>query len=161
MNGYQENPSLSSALVASLRTGKPRPVLSEWQRKKTTWIYGLFDSSGKCHYIGQTFNPERREKDHDWKYPALIMKTIRFCPTYSGARLETQIMTAYKKRGQASINIRKGHACRKRTDKIIYCATQGVYFTSLDEAAGHFGCCALTIRNRIESKDKDFQLSYV
>jgi predicted GIY-YIG superfamily endonuclease len=32
--------------------------------KRRFFIYGIFDQSGKCHYVGQTTNPKRREACH-------------------------------------------------------------------------------------------------
>jgi hypothetical protein len=64
-------------------------------------IYGLFDSDGKCRYVGLTANPSKREQQHSGKQ--LSFRVLRVC-WVDGIRLEQQIIRAYIRKGQCDLN---------------------------------------------------------
>jgi len=65
-------------------------------------IYGLFDGTGKCRYVGLTDSPKQRKADHADK--GLAFRTLRFCEKSDGSRLEGQVIRAYKRKGQCDLN---------------------------------------------------------
>lgn len=67
-------------------------------------IYGLFDFSGRCRYVGQTRVVRNRKLRHREKYPELRFKVIRECQWVDRIRLERQIVMAYRKRGFCDLN---------------------------------------------------------
>lgn len=70
-------------------------------------IYGCF-IDGLCHYVGQTTNLRKRLYSHRGKTfrgRSFIMRPLRTVSSLtSGARIESQIIRSYKKRGQCELN---------------------------------------------------------
>ena len=70
-------------------------------------VYGLFDSDGRAAYVGQTGYPEARCYAHSIskRFRGMTFKRLRFCRNKDHAmRVEAQVISAYKKRGQAEFN---------------------------------------------------------
>lgn len=70
-----------------------------------TSIYGLFDSRGRCFYVGATISPKRREEQHRAAYGGrlrafTVFKRVRVYPeAFEGA-----LVREFKAIGQASEN---------------------------------------------------------
>lgn len=68
-------------------------------------IYGLFDDSGICLYVGSSVDPRDRFYCMRSKHPEITeWKTIRKCRFSDAAEVEGQIIRAYKAKGQCQLN---------------------------------------------------------
>lgn len=121
------------------------------------FIYGLFDLSGWCHYVGQTVNPYARSRRHldcdtarfkDSGYSFKIIRSVECC---NANRVERQIGLAYQRRGQAELSktfiksaIRENWAA-----KLIYIEGYALPFPSPRAAANAVGCSVNTIANNV------------
>jgi hypothetical protein len=66
------------------------------------FVYGLFDKSGMCQYVGQTKNPSKRKWAHlSKRFVGLEFRVLRETNQRNINRLESQIGTAYQRRGEA------------------------------------------------------------
>jgi len=74
----------------------------------TIYIYGLFCVKGICYYVGQTGDVKRRwytlKTDKRFKHLNLEMRVLRKTTYLDAYRLEGQIQSAYKRKGQAKLN---------------------------------------------------------
>jgi len=127
---------------------------------ETIYIYGLFDLSGWCHYVGQTNNPHKRRKTHfehaaghfrceDW-----IFQIIRKTDCENANRLEFQIGMAYKKRGQAECSVsfgRNGHF-HSNAENVIYIEGYAKPFASLAAAGRAIGYSGISIKEKVGTR---------
>ena len=110
MNGTPEKPLLLYAPIVNHRTGRPLRKPNKPQLNKA-WIYGLFSPDSICHYVGETANPGFRRAGHHahrsrfWKLKVSCqMRILRTCEPQRANRIETQVIAAYKRKGQCQIN---------------------------------------------------------
>lgn len=110
-------------------------------------IYGIFDSAGRCHYVGQSVNHERRASIHfssstsPFKGSAWTLRVLRQCTRGQADRLETQIGTAYHRRGQAEYSKVFGFSANRRlASPIIYIEGVPFAFCGYSSAKRFIGC---------------------
>lgn len=109
MNGPQERQRLPFVLTVNRRIGIARKLLNQNQEKSRRWVYGLFDGSNKCQYVGLTCNPVARRANHRClKGRNLEFRIVRETDATNGPRIETQVIMAYQKRGLAQQNSQLG-----------------------------------------------------
>ena len=170
MNGTQGSLSLQFARVVSHRTGELHESPREFGSRMKVWIYGLFDSSGLCHYVGQTNDPVSRWKTHcldsKSKFCAekrtLQMRLIRHCQDSASARLETQIVSAYKRRSQCCMNAILPRPVGRTAGPLIYSRKENRFFTGHLEAAKYFRYSVTSIISQLNGKRENyFSLVYV
>lgn len=124
--------------------------------KLPIYIYGLYDSSKICHYVGQTFNVPSREHNHLKGYKArfkslkLKLRIIRKTDSENSSRLEKQIGNAYKRMGQATASkvfyrFKRNVQCNNP----IYVEGYALPFASAGHVACFFGCSPVTVANNI------------
>lgn len=159
MNGTQESARLSSALIVNHRTGallqSPRRRAN---RLSVIWLYGLFDHSRICHYVGQTRFPKQRAASHlhslqgnDWrKKRELQFRVIRQCPMAKANRLEVQIIKGFKRREQCELNNSFLRFTQRKYPARFYSQTADKFFSSVAEAAAYFDCSTTTIWNHVK-----------
>ena len=72
-------------------------------------IYGLFEGD-ECLYVGQTRRPTSRIIDHRKRLsmPSIEMKIFRLCRLSDARRIETQVINAFWRRGEAVFNRKYG-----------------------------------------------------
>lgn len=71
-------------------------------------IYGIFNTRGKCLYVGQTISLSQRFSGHKYakfRGKKCVARVIRNCSVENANRVEVQIIRAYKSRGEARMNI--------------------------------------------------------
>lgn len=72
-------------------------------------LYGLFDTQGKCRYVGATANPKKRELGHKFtlgvehKHFAQL-RVFRWVSEEQAWNIEPQIIRAYWRRGESDWN---------------------------------------------------------
>lgn len=77
-------------------------------RKPPKAIYGVFNKLGECLYVGASISPYNRQlviraKRRDFPRPFRLL-VLRWADFDESDRLETQVILAYKRRGQAKFN---------------------------------------------------------
>jgi hypothetical protein len=123
-------------------------------------IYGLFDTAGKCHYVGQTFNPSQRERIHltnprsKFYGMPLMLRVILVCDARQANRLERQIGKALKLKGMAARSERfngdKAKPCQ--VCNLIYVKGYALPFPNKSQAARLIGCAPQTVLRNIGGK---------
>lgn len=74
---------------------------------KPVMIYGIFDRAGVCLYVGQSVKPRRRFADHislRFQKEECELRVLRKCQPDKADRVEVEVMTAFRKKGQALMN---------------------------------------------------------
>lgn len=128
MLGHPGSRSLLSALSANPHTG------IAMQRK--IWIYGLFSPDGVCHYVGETRNRFQRSEMHRVQKPGLTFRVLRGCEQGKAHLIESQVIKAYKRRGQCRFNKKSDPQRIPRcTARPIFCCEVNKVFESVAHAA--------------------------
>ena len=133
------------------------PPTGIWNRKMPgsgkgrIYLYGLYDDSGRCHYAGQTLNPRQRRSQH--AKPDLILRVLRRCrSTIDSTRIETQIIRAYKRRGQCKLNKKeRGPSAKARWTNPVLWVEKNKAFGSPADAARYFRVCSWSILDWIKN----------
>ncbi len=154
MNGFLGLAYQKCAPAVNPRTGKP---LRRNQRKRAVFIYGLFDLSGSCRYVGQTTNPAARLYCHHFKArkrqtELLQMKVFRACVPEQSSQLEKQIFQAYRKRGQCDLNLKQHFTVTRGWTAVLW-VEKNRWFESICHAAEYFRCSTTTITNWSNGKN--------
>ncbi len=118
------------------------------------FIYGIFNPSGSCAYVGSTCWPEARFRAHIskrgkfYRQSGMRLRVIRQTSLKNASRIERQIGMAYRKRGQAILSrswpIKSRKATRLSGNPIYIESFQEPFATS-HLAAKSFGCDPCTI----------------
>lgn len=147
MNGPRDNQQSPYALNANLRTGTAQSQL------RRVWIYGLFDQIGLCHYVGQTVNRNTRKKDHALKYPSLQFVILRSCAPQIATKIETQVLTVYRRKGQCGHNKRKPVKATPKIERLIFSIELNKVFQSVNHACDELGDAPQTIKRYLSDGD--------
>ncbi len=108
-------------------------------------IYGLFDLSGHCFYVGQTFDVYCRKHKHT-KERGLIFRQLRTCEVRDASRIEIQVIKAYKRRGECEQNKHvRGSTTHLMAYKAFVCPELHLYFYNAQHAGQFFGWSDSTI----------------
>jgi len=152
MNGPQDPRLSPCAQNVKAHIGRRRP------KKIRVIVYGLFDSKGRCRYVGQTIR-ERRRGEH---------RLIRGRKSFRFKVLETLLDNAdsaeqrwiakYQAIGQCDLNKGMTKVKRPHTSpwnrKVLYSKT-GETFPSIAEAARQLNLCQQSLRQWArESRNK-------
>lgn len=120
-------------------------------------LYGLFDPSGCCRYVGQSICPKQRLEDHNHFEKGigrgLSFTILAWVESDDADRTETNLITAYREKGQADLNKRlKGfsNSRNKNNSCVILWIETGRVFKGMNEAARFFQCSPQTIANAIK-----------
>ncbi len=150
MNGLRAIPPLSFVPGVNPPTGTWTQSKPSGNGSGPVYLYGLFDQQAVCHYIGQSLMPRCRKSAHS-KH-GLLFRVLRRCKSNHSTRLETQIIQAYKRRGQCALNIRKrgGPAAVARWSNPVVWIEKMRVFRSTAEAARFFKVCPWSISDWIE-----------
>jgi hypothetical protein len=131
---------------------------SEETMTYTAYIYG-FKRDGRFLYVGQSHNPLYRRKGHRHgrlgsKIDGAEMVILRACKSDEASRIGGQIIAAFRRRGECSLNARgenprqqyAGHG-RKACKRVV--SDQGIIWPSQAAAARYFGRCVAWVYNAI------------
>lgn len=111
------------------------------------FLYGLFNSRGKCRYVGQTVDLAARARFHEHT-TGLRFRVLRICRAKDSSRLESQIIKAYKARGLCQLNKRlKSPPSRSRPGTWLVWKETGMKFCSKGDAGRYFGVTIRSITN--------------
>ena len=126
-----------------------------------SFIYGLFDVAGKCEYVGQTCNPQKREYQHLFEPKSqffgsgLMFKILRGCKARNANRIERQIGKAFKKKGLAVRSKSFGGGGKGSKFPILdygvfyWVEETGERFESVEKVSDKYGSSPANIRQKI------------
>lgn len=158
MNGFPAVKPLSFVPGANPPTGTWTPSRPTGSGSGPVYLYGLYEQHKDgwvCHYVGQTLMPKCRRSAHSREF---TFRVLRRCKSGHSTRLETQIIQAYKRRGQCSLNKRKTGgptAIGRWSNPVVWIEKMRV-FRSPSEAARYFKVCPKSIRGWIKSGAPSF-----
>ncbi len=137
------------------RTGR---ALRRRLGRRFVFLYGLYDLSGSCRYVGQTTNPYSRLMTHRTQglmleHGPMLMKVLRFAVPIEAPRIEKQIVFAYRKSGQCDLNKQDKFVVKNRAAaKPVLWVQKAHWFESASDAAEYFNCSRQTIINWIRGE---------
>lgn len=67
-------------------------------------IYGLFDSTGRCRYVGRTSQPDVRSAVHGKHFSDLKFVALCQCNSLDGREVEREVIQQFHRLGQADLN---------------------------------------------------------
>lgn len=107
-------------------------------------VYGMFLGS-ECLYAGVTWDTCTRNIQHRTRRgkfrerPDVKMRILRWTTEENAARIEAQVIAAYKKRGQCGMNKNRKSGYRINTiGRVVKCMETGLKWPSVTAAARHF-----------------------
>lgn len=114
-------------------------------------VYGMFLDS-TCLYAGITWDTYTRNIQHRTPKgrfrdrPEVKIRVLRWTTEANAARIESQVIAAYKRRGQCAMNrSRKSAYCINATRRVVKCMETGLKWPSVAAAARHFKVSDYTI----------------
>lgn len=124
------------------------------------WIYGFYDSNGRAVYVGRTIWPEKREQQHRSGkrgkgvkladgVKGCVFRRLRSTDHVNAARIEAQVIAAYRIRGQCELNSYRGNQSTYTTMGTRIVSDDGRVFASVLVAALAYDCSPQTIYNAI------------
>jgi hypothetical protein len=130
------------------------------------FVYGFFDRGGRAVYIGATHDVDVRKKFH---YGGKHGKKLRKCDLRilrktkcldAASRIEVQIIKAYKRRGEAKLNIKTRATRLPATTAVpVYWLEGGILFAGRKQCADYFFVSAGTVTTSIRDYDGELGFS--
>lgn len=121
----KRNSAGASLRAISEKVGITPPYLNDLERGRRAWtrdrmkqcldeismfvsekvlVYGLFDATGNCVYVGATINPKSRSGIHRCNHPELSFRPLSKCSGKNAAKVESQWIAKMKRNGMKLIN---------------------------------------------------------
>lgn len=115
---------------------------------QTVSIYGLFNQIGKCVYVGQALEPQQRAMRHRKTKNFSYSTVLRRCKIKEAGRIEQQVISAYKRRGECDLNKSSAVVCYKTVSNLgsaCWIPIENLYFNSREQALkrGEYHCISL------------------
>ncbi len=114
-----------------------------------TIIYGLFDESGACLYVGQSLDLWQRKRDHKRKKPSHEARVIQRTRLKNASKVELGIIKKYKRLGQCQLNKATWEISsdRKANGYKFYLPKHDTAFRSWNQMARFLGVSVVTVKN--------------